>query len=469
MSVCVTIRTENRPVPEDVFKALADTGEQLVVTSPDYPCAKVGNHYKALRGIELNEEENGVEVRVCSFGSADDYRLFARTIKAVMEMTGGKAYLEDDDEDEVTDPLAEFNEEWVQEQRRSSFNIHRIFSVKYGQVIIIYGLFSEICIGPRLFRGFDIDMDTEETEEVIDRLQDYLVSMQWHLAGKEDTSTRMVMPDPTDPDAEGKRISMISISKGKVSEFDYISHADILGIMDLDHKDIPPVLIPFDKITKIIPAEGFRILDEYQFERTGKITPRTVRQMMENARIFQPDDLMHKPVSPGDGFDESQNTVILMWNPAISSVKLEDHNATIPNMFTEEYNWSVWEHEKARCGDRFFLVRCGDGNTGIVMSGVFDSHPYEAGDWSGKGRRTFYMEMVPNVIINPDKAPMLTTSELEKAIRDFQWSGGHSGRILPPEDARKLEKLWHEYLQKNHDAIDGKTMNAAGQYERAEE
>lgn len=155
-------------------------------------------------------------------------------------------------------------------------------------------------------------------------------------------------------------------------------------------------------------------------------------------------------------------------NPAISSVKLEDHNETIPNMFTEEYNWSVWEHEKAKCGDRFFLVRCGDGNTGIVMSGVFDSHPYESGDWSGKGRRTFYMEMTPNVILNPDKAPMLTTAELEKAIPGFQWSGGHSGRILPPEDAKKLEDLWHEYLRKNHDAIDGKNMNAVGQYEQME-
>ncbi len=64
---------------------------------------------------------------------------------------------------------------------------------------------------------------------------------------------------------------------------------------------------------------------------------------------------------------------------------------------------------------------------------------------------------------------MLTTSELEITIPVFQWSDGHSGRILPPEDARKLEKLWHVFLQKNHDAIDGKTMNAAGQYERVEE
>ena len=468
MSVCVTIRTNNRPDPKDVLKAMAETGEQIVVTSQDYPCAKFGIHNKALRGVELNEDDNGVEVRVCSFASAEDYRLFAKTIKTVMELTGGKAYYEDDDEDEITDPLARFDEEWGSAERLSGLNLHRIFSLRYGHVITIYGLFTEICIGPRLLNGFDIELDSEATIEDADRLQKYLISVQWYLAGKQDTSTRMVMPDPNDPESTGKTISMISISKGKVTDFDYISNADIFAMMDLDHEDAKPVLVPFQEITKIIPNKGFRILDEYQFERTEKLTPKDVRQMMENARIFQPDDLLHKPTNPGDGYDETQNTVILMWNPAISSVKLEDHNETIPNMFTEEYNWSVWEHEKAKCGDRFFLVRCGDGNTGIVMSGVFDSHPYESGDWSGKGRRTFYMEMTPNVILNPDKAPMLTTAELEKAIPGFQWSGGHSGRILPPEDAKKLEDLWHEYLRKNHDAIDGKNMNAVGQYEQME-
>lgn len=468
MSICVRIRTNNRPDPQDVLKAMAEAGEQIVVTSQEYPCAKFGIHNKALRGVELNEEDNGVEVRVCTFASAEDYRLFAKTIKTVMDLTGDKAYYENDDEDEITDPFARFNTEWIESERLSGLNFHRIFSLRYGHVITVYGLFTDICIGPRLLKGFGIELGAEDSIEDVDRLQNYLISVQWYLADKKDTSTRMIMPDPSNPESAGKTISMISISKGKVTDFDYISNADILAIMDLDHEDARPLLIPFEKITKIIPNEGFRILDECQFERTAKITPRTVRQMMENARIFQPADLLHKPTNPGDGYDETQNTVILMWNPAISSVKLEDHNETIPNLFTEEYNWSVWEHEKAKCGDRFFLIRCGDGNTGIVMSGVFDSHPYEAGDWSGKGRRTFYMEMVPNVILNPDEAPMITTAELEKEIPGFQWTGGHSGRILPPEDAKKLEKMWQEFLRKNHDAIDGKTFNAVGQFEKVE-
>ena len=150
-----------------------------------------------------------------------------------------------------------------------------------------------------------------------------------------------------------------------------------------------------------------------------------------------------------------------MWNPAISSVTLEDHNATIKNILTEYFNWSVWDYKKAKCGDRFYLVKVGKkGTKGIVMSGVFDSQPYELDDWSGRGRQTFYMDMKPSLILNPDTAPMLTSEELMKAIPTFDWTGGHSGRILSKEDAIKLEELWSKFLEKHQDDVDSVNMNA---------
>ena len=93
------------------------------------------------------------------------------------------------------------------------------------------------------------------------------------------------------------------------------------------------------------------------------------------------------------------------------------------------------------------------------MSGVFNSHPYEAEDWSGKGRRVFYMDILPNVILDPDHAPMITTEELQKAIPSFDWTGGHSGRLLSQEDAQKLETIWAGFLKKNEDRIDGEIFN----------
>lgn len=112
-----------------------------------------------------------------------------------------------------------------------------------------------------------------------------------------------------------------------------------------------------------------------------------------------------------------------------------------------DYNWSVWEHDRAHEGDRFFLVRVGQGNTGVVMSGYFTSEPYEGEDWSGKGRQTFYMDMCPLYMFHPDKTKILTTKELRQAVPDFEWGGGHSGRLLTPSQAAALEARWEEFLQ----------------------
>ena len=81
-------------------------------------------------------------------------------------------------------------------------------------------------------------------------------------------------------------------------------------------------------------------------------------------------------------------------------------------------------------------MRVGEGNTGIVMKGVLSSEPFEAEDWSGKGRQVFYMDMEPDIIINPDKAPIITTAELQ--------------RDLPgPKLADMLEDKWHKYIDEN--------------------
>ena len=61
-------------------------------------------------------------------------------------------------------------------------------------------------------------------------------------------------------------------------------------------------------------------------------------------------------------------TYILFWNPEISSYKLDDFQEKLGELEYNDLNWSIWEYEKASCGDRFYMVRCGEGKTGICMS-----------------------------------------------------------------------------------------------------
>lgn len=151
------------------------------------------------------------------------------------------------------------------------------------------------------------------------------------------------------------------------------------------------------------------------------------------------------------------NTFILKWNPAISSYGMDRFDddfhfgwkkKIIEDPFTWEFNWSVWDHDKAHKGDRFFMVRVGDGeNNGIVMSGTFCSEPYQSEDWSGRGRTTFYMDMILDIVIDPKSDKVLPSSRLEKYLPSIEWTKGHSGLIIEPEDALSLEKIWYNHLK----------------------
>lgn len=457
MSVCVTIRTKEKFKAWDLLEHLAKQGEKLIVTSEDFPYVRFGRDNLSIRGVEVIEVENGYEVRAFTLSSKDDYKLFVKTIQAVMAITGGRAYYEDDDEDEIANPAERFNSKWINEQYESGFDCIRVMACR-GSFITMGGMFMDICIGASLLLGFGINK-WGATDHGRDAFMNYLRKIQWRCVGLTDTSTSMVLPSPDGDEDKRLTISMIGISNGQVDGFDYISNADLLGIFDMDDESNPPVLIPFNETWKVLPDNVFDRLDEVQYIREAELTVDMVRQMMDRARHLQPDDLFYKPTYPGEGFDEKQNTVILMWNPAISSVKLGEHCESIETFENEYYNWSVWEHEKAKCGDRFFLVRVGEGKTGIVMSGVFDSQPYISDDWSGRGRLTYYMDMLPNVILDPDEAPMVTTEQLSEAIPSFDWSGGHSGRVLDKEDASKLETIWKDFLVKNEDHVDGWKFN----------
>ena len=151
------------------------------------------------------------------------------------------------------------------------------------------------------------------------------------------------------------------------------------------------------------------------------------------------------------------NAVVLMWNPEISSFKVDDFLNGLKDFDHFRLNWSVWEHEKVHQYNRFFMVRVGGDNTGIVMSGLIMSDPYKGKDWSGKGREVYYVDLRPSVMVNPDSSLLMTTEELSAHFPAFDWTGGHSGRVLSEEDSVKLMNLWElhqdEHLDKFNDSL----------------
>lgn len=145
-----------------------------------------------------------------------------------------------------------------------------------------------------------------------------------------------------------------------------------------------------------------------------------------------------------------QQTFVMRWNPEISSHKVVDFEHAMEDFYDDGfyYDWSIFDHEKVHLGDRFFMLKVGNGNTGIVMSGIIVSQPYQDEDWSGKGRDVRYVRMLPNCMIHPDKSKMVTTQELDNALPGVNWNEGHSGVLLSEEQSSKFDELWQNYMNR---------------------
>ena len=363
MSICVNIRTKKELAPKAIFDAFVKRGESIMIESPDFPCLKFGTIEKALRGIEINQEDNGYEVRVCSFANRADLALFGIAIDILMHLTKGRAYLENEDDTEIKKPLDEFSKEWIGRELESSLNVNCALMRSFGKTIVMYGLFHPFCFGPVLAHSFGIDLSEPSIEKMME-VQEYLTRMQWTLVDKKDTSTHLGLGNPNNEDDEPLSVSLIAAKNKHVADFEFISYASVVCFMDEEKEGNDIVMIHIDDLKKVLPSDIFLMVDDYQFVKEGKLTYKKFKEIQKHACLYKVEDLHYRPTYPGCGYDDRQKTYVLMWNPEVSNVKLEDHAKSIPSFMVEDFSWSVYEHEEAKKNDRFVMVRCGEGKTG---------------------------------------------------------------------------------------------------------
>lgn len=454
MSVCVYFRTAKQFKAEKIYGEIADRGEKIMLGTQDFPSLKLGSYQEALRGIEINKEDYGYEVRVCSFANRADLHLFIVAVDVMKSLTGVKAMLED--EEEVSNPKKFFDDNWVEEQVESSREVVCALVQHNGVPIIMSGLFFPICFGPLSARSFGINLLNPQ-KDAFDMLQFFLSKLQWYFGSKKGTSTRLAIPNPAGEDERPLNISLIYAENGKVQPFDYVTYADVVGLVD---KDGDVVMIHIEDFARIAQAMDFAMLDDYQYSVREPLSYDDFKKMQNMARLYQVDDLFFAPLFPGEGYDERQKTFVLMWNPAVSNVKMENFVKQIPELLTSRFDWNVYDYDKAKKGDKFIMVRCGEGRTGLVMSGVFSSNPYPDEDWDGKGQPFYYMDLKPNFIADPERVKsMITTEDLQMAFSYFNWTGGPSGRLLTDDQSEFLEKLLTDYLSQFYNNVDGITVN----------
>ncbi len=133
------------------------------------------------------------------------------------------------------------------------------------------------------------------------------------------------------------------------------------------------------------------------------------------------------------------------WNPL--KFKWEDIDNDIKKLQatgTFKDNWSAIAHKSIQPGDRAFIVRLGIEPKGIFASGVVSSDPFPA---FRQGRHYYRVEVALDVLLNPDKEPILTLDILKAGNLTAQnWTPQASGISIKPDLVEELEALWQDFL-----------------------
>ena len=158
-------------------------------------------------------------------------------------------------------------------------------------------------------------------------------------------------------------------------------------------------MIVFEDFCELMKGqEGFQRVDAAQI-LLGKMEEDVWNNLFDEAQ--------------GNLRDNFRKTFIMRWNSDISNYKLSKFEDAMGDFFDEGfyYDWSIWDYQKAHVGDRFYMIRTGEGKEGVVMRGTIIGTPYPDEDWSGRGRKVYYIRMSLSHMVHPEKTPLLLTVE----------------------------------------------------------
>src|SRR5258707_13129156 len=142
------------------------------------------------------------------------------------------------------------------------------------------------------------------------------------------------------------------------------------------------------------------------------------------------------------------NTYLFVWNPnKWKWTTLEQSICQLEDTGKVSEEWSVASHKTIRPGDRAFLARVGVNPKGIFAAGLVATSPFLSRHWSGKDKDVFRVIIEFDVLLNPEKDPILTLDILKTGSMAAQnWTPQSSGISIRPELVDELEAVWFDFL-----------------------
>lgn len=367
------------------------------------------------QGINIKHMIGGnIVIELPWLASQMDVRLCYAYLNAIKKVHRGARIMDEEDKG-VKLTEADAKEQWHLRCKNLDDIINR------GEKLVIAGANRDFHLNPAKYIGRD------EATNKIEKAFDDFITVQWtnleainireekrHITEEEELSTIRVVDNTEDV---------------------FIGVCQYVGMM----KGNTCKIVKFEDFCHLMEdQEEFQILDDAQV-------------LLDKMNDEQWNELFDR--AGGIIRENFRKTFIMRWNTDISNYKLSEFEDAMEDFFEEGfyYDWSIWDHQKAHIGDKFYMIRTGEGANGVVMRGTIIGTPYPDEDWSGKGRKVYYIRMSLSNMIHPERTPLLlTTDELTQAIPDFNWKGGHSGEILSDAQADKLEEVWRDYIERTH-------------------
>ena len=394
--------------PEVKVRYHQETGEEKVSYT-------IMTEKLSTQGINIKHMVGGnILIELPWLASQMDVKLCYAYLNAIKKVHRGARIMDEDDKG-VKLTEADAKEQWHLRCKNLDDIINR------GEKLIIAGANRDFHLNPAKYIGRD------EAKNKIEEAFDDFITVQWtsleainigeekrHISEEEELSTIRVV-DNTDDVFIGV-CQYVGMMKGNTCKM--VKFEDFCHLME-------------DKDEFRLLDDAQALLDKMDDEQWNELFDRVEGIVRENFR----------------------KTFVMRWNTDISNYKLSEFEDAMEDFFDEGfyYDWSIWDYQKAHIGDHFYMIRTGEGKNGVVMRGTIIGTPYPDEDWSGKGRKVYYIRMSLSNMIHPERTPLLlTTDELTEAIPDFNWKGGHSGEILSDAQADKLEKVWKDYIERTH-------------------
>lgn len=145
---------------------------------------------------------------------------------------------------------------------------------------------------------------------------------------------------------------------------------------------------------------------------------------------------------------QKNNTFLFAWNPdKWNWTTLEKNIEQLENSGKVTEMWSCVSHKTIKPGDRAFLVRLGSEPRGIFAAGYVASEPFLSKHWSGEDKDVYRVLIDFEVLLNPEKEPILTLDILKAGnLEKQQWTPQSSGISIKSELVEELESVWFDFL-----------------------